>query len=57
MSDDESEREAKRRILYDAIVEGEQSGSPQPFDSEEFLRRMHEKYLTRRFTRHFSIDR
>ena len=57
MSDDESERETKRRILYDALVEGEQSGPPQPFDNEEFLRRMREKYLLRRFTRHSSTDR
>ena len=40
------ERETKRRILYDALIEGEQSGPPQPFDNEAFLRRMRKKRAT-----------
>lgn len=38
------EREQKREALRAALIGGEQSGEPRPFDSEAFLRRMHEKY-------------
>jgi antitoxin ParD1/3/4 len=38
------EHEAKVKALQDALIEGEESGEPQPFDGEAFLKRMHEKY-------------
>lgn len=37
---DKAEIEAIRA----AIIEGEQSGEPQPFDADEFLSEMHRKY-------------
>jgi antitoxin ParD1/3/4 len=36
-----AERQAQIERLRAAIVEGEESGPPQPFDFDEFLRRMH----------------
>jgi antitoxin ParD1/3/4 len=41
------EHEAKMRALEAALIEGEESGEPRPFDSEAFLTRMHEKYTAR----------
>jgi antitoxin ParD1/3/4 len=38
------EQETKVRALQDALIAGEQSGEPRPFDSEAFLERMHAKY-------------
>ena len=38
------EHEAKVKALEAALIEGEESGEPQPFDGEDFLKRMHEKY-------------
>jgi len=35
------ERQAKIEHLRAAIIEGEESGEPQPFDFDEFLKRMH----------------
>lgn len=39
------EHEAKVKALQDALIAGEESGEPQPFDSEAFLERMHRKHL------------
>jgi len=39
------EQQAKVKALQDALREGEESGEPQPFDPEEFLERMHAKYV------------
>ncbi|MDE2465219.1 MAG: type II toxin-antitoxin system ParD family antitoxin [Alphaproteobacteria bacterium] len=41
------EHEAKVKALQDALIAGEQSGDPQPFDSEAFLDRMHAKRAAR----------
>lgn len=38
------EHEAKVKALQDALIVGEQSGEPRPFDSQAFLKKMHEKY-------------
>lgn len=38
------EHEAKVKALEAALIEGENSGEPRPFDSEAFLSRMHQKY-------------
>lgn len=38
------EHEAKVKALQDALIVGEQSGEPRPFDSQAFLKTMHEKY-------------
>ena len=38
------EHETKVRALQDALIAGEESGPPQPFDNEEFLREMRAKY-------------
>ena len=38
------EREAKLEALRAALIEGEESGEPQPFDSDAFLNEMREKY-------------
>ncbi len=35
------EHEARVRALQDALIAGEESGEPMPFDSEAFLTRMH----------------
>ena len=41
------EQEAKLEALRAALIEGEESGEPQPFDFDEFLKKMHEKYAKR----------
>lgn len=41
------EHEAKVKALQDALIAGEQSGEPRPFDSEAFLARMHAKYAAK----------
>lgn len=41
------EHEVKVKALQDALIAGEQSGEPRPFDSEAFLTRMHTKYATK----------
>lgn len=38
------ERQARIEGLREAILEGEESGAPQPFDFEEFLGRMHARH-------------
>ncbi len=38
------EHEAKVKALQDALIAGEQSGEPRPFDGEAFLSRMHAKH-------------
>jgi antitoxin ParD1/3/4 len=39
------EHEAKLEALRAALIEGEQSGAPTPFDLEEFLDEMHKEHL------------
>lgn len=39
------EHEVKVKALQDALIAGEQSGEPQPFDRNDFLKRMHEKHI------------
>lgn len=39
------EQETKIKALQDALIEGERSGEPQPFDHDGFLKRMHEKHV------------
>ena len=41
------EHEAKVKALQDALIAGEQSGEPRPFDSEAFLARMHAKHAVK----------
>lgn len=41
------EHETKVRALQDALIAGEQSGAPRPFDSEAFLSRMHTKHAAK----------
>ena len=38
------EHEAKVRALQDALVAGEESGPPAPFDNEAFLKRMRARH-------------
>ena len=38
------EHEAKVKALEAALIAGEESGEPRPFDSEAFLRRMRAKH-------------
>ena len=38
------EYRAKREVLVQALIEGEQSGIAEPFTLDEFLTEMHEKY-------------
>jgi antitoxin ParD1/3/4 len=38
------EHEAKVRALQDALIAGEESGPPAPFDNEAFLQRMRAKH-------------
>ncbi|MGE0211420.1 MAG: type II toxin-antitoxin system ParD family antitoxin [Parvibaculaceae bacterium] len=38
------EREARVRALQDALIAGEESGTPAPFDEEAFLRRMRDRH-------------
>jgi len=35
--------EAKLKALREALIEGEQSGDPTPFDFDAFIKEMHEK--------------
>jgi antitoxin ParD1/3/4 len=39
------EHEAKVKALQDALVAGEESGQPQPFESKVFLKRMRAKHV------------
>lgn len=39
------EHEAKLKALQDALIAGEQSGEPRPFDNQAFLERMHRKHI------------
>ena len=39
------EHEAKVRALEAALIEGEQSGPPMPFDNDAFLQRMRDKHV------------
>src|SRR3954463_15685535 len=39
------EHEAKVKALQQALIEGEESGPPAPFDNEAFLKRMREKHV------------
>ena len=41
------EQETKLEALRAALIEGEESGTPQPFDSEDFLTEMRAKYAGR----------
>ena len=41
------EHEARVRALEAALIEGEESGKPQPFDFEEFKARKRAEYETR----------
>lgn len=38
------EHEAQSRALQEALIDGETSGPPAPFDKAAFLKRMHEKH-------------
>lgn len=38
------EHEAKVKALQEALIAGEESGSPEPFDSEAFLQRMRARH-------------
>lgn len=38
------EHEARVKALQDALVAGEESGPPQPFDNQAFLKRMRERH-------------
>ncbi len=39
------EHEAKVKALQDALIAGEGSGDPAPFDNEAFLKRMHARHV------------
>ena len=39
------EHETNGKVLQNALIEGERSGVPQPFDRDGFLKRMHEKQI------------
>ncbi len=39
------EREVKVKALHDALVAGEESGPPAPFDNKAFLKRMRAKHV------------
>ena len=41
------EHEAKVKTLQAALIKGEESGEPQPFDGEAFLARMHAKHAVK----------
>lgn len=40
------EHEAKVRALQNALIAGEESGDPRPFDNAAFLKRMHDKHAS-----------
>jgi len=39
------EHEAKVKVLQDALMAGEESGAPAPFDNDKFLQRMRRKHV------------
>lgn len=39
------EHEAKVKALQQALIDGEEAGSPAPFDNEAFLKRMRAKHV------------
>ena len=39
------EHESEVKALQDALIEGEQSGEPQFFDRDGFLKRMHDRHI------------
>ena len=39
------EHESEIEALQDALIEGERSGVPQPFDRDGFLKRMHDRHI------------
>lgn len=39
------EHETRVKTLQAALIEGEQSGEPKPFDNEAFLKRMHARHV------------
>ncbi len=39
------EHEAKVKALQEALIDGEKSGAPAPFDNAAFLARMREKHI------------
>ncbi|WP_299794007.1 type II toxin-antitoxin system ParD family antitoxin [uncultured Marivita sp.] len=39
------EHEARVKALQEALIDGEQSGAPQPFDADAFLKRMHARHV------------
>jgi antitoxin ParD1/3/4 len=39
------EHEARVKALQDALIAGEESGSPEPFDNEAFLNRMRARHV------------
>lgn len=39
------EHEARVKSLQDALIAGQQSGEPRPFNSDAFLSRMHAKHV------------
>ncbi|KPF92053.1 antitoxin [Novosphingobium sp. AAP83] len=41
------DHEAKVRALELALIEGEETGEPEPFDFDEFLQRMNREYNAR----------
>lgn len=41
------EHETKVKVLQEALIAGEQSGEPRPFDSDAFLNRMHTQHTTK----------
>jgi antitoxin ParD1/3/4 len=41
------EQDTKLEALRAALIEGEESGEPRPFDSDAFLKEMREKYAER----------
>lgn len=38
------DHETRIKALQDALIAGEQSGTPRPVDADEFLKRMHRKH-------------
>lgn len=39
------EHEAQVKALQGALIDGEHSGAPQPFDADAFLKRMHTRHV------------
>ncbi|AOO79523.1 type II toxin-antitoxin system ParD family antitoxin [Bosea vaviloviae] len=39
------EHEAKVRALQNALIAGEESGAPRPFDNDAFLQKMRERHV------------